>query len=447
MDRWLENNLFVRILSVILAVFLWFQVAGGESLETTKRIEGVPLRLVNLGGDFVVLNTPPETVEIAVRGPGQLIGRMDREGFAATVDLRGAQIGTHSYLVSVSVPKGVQLLEVSPGSISLEVDVLMAREIPVRIQLTGSVGRDYRTHPMRVKPEEVWVEGPSSILKLVDTVRGTLDITGTKSDLQTEVAVVPVDRRGSEINGLELSPASVKVIIPVEKLPPAKRVAVVPQITGEPAEGFRFVSDPLVEPAQVTIRGPEEVIKDLEEIKTEPVDISGARGNVSAETKLILPEGVASAEPEDVMVLVEILEDVQEKSWENLPVEIRNLPEGMEAELGVQEIKVSLVGPVDVMGGLTAADLKPYVDASGLAAGEHLVPVELVLPEEIISVVMEPEEVGLKLAPEVEGPPEGQEAPPEGEPSEGGDTAQPEPAPGDDAGDTLGVRGGKGTVE
>src|SRR5579875_1491687 len=70
-DRLLENDLVVKIVSVLLAIALWFQVVvgqGASSRDVQRVIPGVAVSWRNLPPDLAVVSVDPKTVTVTVRG-------------------------------------------------------------------------------------------------------------------------------------------------------------------------------------------------------------------------------------------------------------------------------------------------------------------------------------------------------------------------------------------
>ncbi|MDD4262129.1 MAG: YbbR-like domain-containing protein, partial [Syntrophaceticus schinkii] len=72
-----------------------------------------------------------------------------------------------------------------------------------------------------------------------------------------------------------------------------------------------------VEPKTLQVTGPTEVMANLREIRTQPVDISGAQGNITKDVELVLPAGVISLGQNKAKVTI-VIETVEE---EQLPGE------------------------------------------------------------------------------------------------------------------------------
>ena len=114
MDRLLENDLAVKLVSVLLAVILWLQVAR-EVPETQRSLPGVPVQVRNLPPGLEAVAVSPATVTVVARGRGRSFASLSGEDLVAQVDLSGARAGRAAYPVDrVTVPKGVTLVGFSP---------------------------------------------------------------------------------------------------------------------------------------------------------------------------------------------------------------------------------------------------------------------------------------------------------------------------------------------
>ena len=66
-----------------------------------------------------------------------------------------------------------------------------------------------------------------------------------------------------------------------------RNVRVTPRVTGQPAPGFHWVGVALVDPTQVRVSGPQQVLEGLDSLVLSPVHVDGKRDTVSA---LVGPE-------------------------------------------------------------------------------------------------------------------------------------------------------------
>ena len=126
------------------------------------------------------------------------------------------------------------------------------------------------------------------------------------------------------------------------------------------------------------IAGKQETIDAIEFLTTEyPMSIDGASASVSGYVRLKRPAGLDNTLPTEVAVTAEIGEKNIERMLRAVDVEIEGLSSGLKASLSTPKMAVQLTGPFGFLKGLGRSDMRLYVDVSGLAAGEHIVPVQI----------------------------------------------------------------------
>lgn len=133
---------------------------------------------------------------------------------------------------------------------------------------------------------------------------------------------------------------------------------------GEPARGFRVVQT-TVEPAEVTIQGPESQVKALTEVGTEIIKLSGRERSATLTVRLApAPPNVRYLGPQSYTVTLEIEERQGTRVLAERPVTIRNLPEdGGVYEVSPAKVNITLHGPVRSLEALDVDQLTAYVDA------------------------------------------------------------------------------------
>ncbi|MBI4358711.1 MAG: hypothetical protein HY584_05360 [Candidatus Omnitrophica bacterium] len=165
-----------------------------------------------------------------------------------------------------------------------------------------------------------------------------------------------------------------------------KKLPVQVEFIGEPAYGYRVDEEGIeLDPNTVLVEGPRAILEKMDAIKTEPVQLVGRVRSFRRTVRI-------RQEPE-IHVLGDGITEVQipvkaEFAERELP-EVRVQPLGTPAadyyvRLETQEVPVVLKGPRAVLDKLTPADIMAYVEVEGLKEGTHEVPVQLILPPDLI---------------------------------------------------------------
>lgn len=290
MDRLFNNNTTLKLMSVLLAVILWFQVAG-ELPQTQRTVRGVPVNMRNVPENLAVVAIEPESITVYVRGRGQGFYQLSKEDFEAQVDLSAAHAGRLSYVVDrVEVPKGVTLADFQPGEVIVRTEAVVEREIPVTVEVRGKPASGYRAGTGKSAPLRAVVRGAERVVGSVRSVRAVIDIEGETSPVETDRPVTVLDADGDPVQGVTVSPKRVTVTVPVTENVVSRSLRVRPSVTGEPAKGYA-ISQVSTTPAEVVVKASEVALRRLTELATQPVVVDGATGDVHLSTSLVLPEG------------------------------------------------------------------------------------------------------------------------------------------------------------
>jgi len=396
MDRFLERDIVLKVLSVVLAVVLWFQVTGEQNPETQRVISGIPVAYTNLDPGLVLLEKKPETISVKVQGLRGQVAKLTKDDFTATVDLHGGSPGWGQFPMIVRAKSpDIQLIEY-PTQVSARLDVTTSRQMDVQVNLIGVLGDDYANKQPVVRPSQVTVTGPRGRVDLIARVIGSIDLTGATSEIRRTVPVKAVDAQGLDLPDIIIRPDSVEVTVAVVALPPGKMVKVDGKVTGEPASGYHLVSV-TIDPPVVKVRGDAAKLTAVDSVGFKPVRIDGAKGIISQDAEVILPPGAVMAEPGTVRVTAVIEEDTAERTISGIPISVGGLAGGLSASLAPGTLSVTIRGPRSQLAGVTAKDIAASVNAAGLGAGMYSLAPDVSVPNGFSVVTKDPAAVSLTI--------------------------------------------------
>lgn len=294
--KWGENTAF-RLLALFLAFVLWVYVTH-QNNPVVEQAARVSLEHQDLPASMIVEEIP-QAVSVYYRSSRGRLALVGSGEFTARVNLSGLAAGVHSLPVQVGAPEGVEIIRVNPQTVTVSLDSMVEKNIPVLVNVTGTPAPGFERSDPAVAPAVIKATGPSRLLREIKNITVDLDIKGARTGIER---VLPVS---VGIKGVELQPKSVKVTLPVEALP-FRNVQVSPRVTGSPAEGF--VLDGLtVEPETVQISGDGQILAGTGELPTAPIDISGASANVTAMVRVITPGQVSAVTPAQVKITAIII--------------------------------------------------------------------------------------------------------------------------------------------
>jgi len=167
--RFLFDNLGLKTLSLGLATFLWFVIAG----ETTSEVGlQVPLELQNFPREMELTGDAVNAVEVRLRAsPGILHGLLPGD-VSAHIDLRGAGEGeriVHLTAEAIRAPFGVKVVKISPAILTINLEQTLQKIVPVRPRLLGRPARGYEVGEITSEPAQVRIAGPKSRVEEIES--------------------------------------------------------------------------------------------------------------------------------------------------------------------------------------------------------------------------------------------------------------------------------------
>jgi YbbR domain-containing protein len=397
MDRLLERDPVVRILSVVLAVLLWF-LGTNQQNPITQRTVVLPLQHNAVGAGLMLMDLTPRTVTVTVQGRQSIVELLSESDFAARADLSAAGSGRVKLPVEIEVrPRAVQVVDYTPHQAEAVIDKIETRVVPVQVRVAGNPHPDHEAATARLSTATVSVTGAQSVVETVNRVTAVVDIEGATASVVRTVSLRPEDFAGREVRDIVVEPAQVEVTVPLTALPPSKTLPVKPALSGKPEPGFR-VGEITVEPSFVTVRAPASVISRIDVLGTTPVSIEGRSESFTAQVELVIPAGVEWQSHSKVDVAVTMVEDVVDRQFNAIPILPRHLTPGYVWDMEPQALDVRLEGRKDLIDKLTAGMITAYVDAMWREEGEHRLPITVEVPDGIRLVQAIPNQVTLRLS-------------------------------------------------
>ena len=166
-DRLLASRLFLKVLSVLVAVLVWFYLASDRGTEVVRTVT-VPLEFLNVPADMSVTSGVRD-VDIQVSGTREdTLLKMDT--IASQVDLKGLGPGSYRRPIQAILSSGLRLVEVSPPFVDLDLTRLVSRTLTVKVLVPEDLPPEYHLEEERVEPREVSVKGPEQMLASLDNV-------------------------------------------------------------------------------------------------------------------------------------------------------------------------------------------------------------------------------------------------------------------------------------
>lgn len=191
---WIFGNLWLKVLSLGLAMLLWMVVSGEETVERGLR---VPLELTQVPADLEVLGDVPATVDVRVRGASGTLSRVGNGDVVAVLDLHTALSGRRLFPLTpdqVRVPFGVEIVQVLPSAVTMAFEPSASREVPIVPAVDGRPAPGFVVGPLSAEPRVVEVIGPESAVKrATEVLTEPVSVAGARAPVKQSVILGLLD--------------------------------------------------------------------------------------------------------------------------------------------------------------------------------------------------------------------------------------------------------------
>lgn len=303
---WLTKNWAAKLVSLILAVGLWYYAVGEEKVEVTRT---VPVEIKVENEKMSIVGKSTRVVVATLQAPRSLLANLASGELKAEHVIRKiGSPGDYSFRLEprdIQLPSDkIRVVRIEPEVILVKIDEIILQKLEVEPAFLGepAIGYQVDLNGIQLDPRSVLVEGPKSQLeKMGKITTQPIDVVGRVRSFRKTV-------RLAEEPGLKLlSESWIDVYVPITEVAAEKTLEEVPVRVLSRSGPTRPVS---IDPPKLTLtlRGSS---KSLESLEARDIviyaDISDLDEGVhGVPLRTILPEGVSLKEmPADAKVTVQ----------------------------------------------------------------------------------------------------------------------------------------------
>jgi len=387
----LTNNWKMKLVSLVLALFLWNSVIMNTDPLVSRITDPIPVTLIGVeqltAKGLAIANESSDylqSVRVTVLMSRSQSKLFNQDDVQVMLDLsKISTTGEQTIRITAYTTDGT-IDKVSPESFTVQVDQKKSKIVPIEYETIGTLEDGYFNDEPIVEPTSLQVTGPSSVVDTVDRAVFTIDLTGRTSSISLPKELSLVDVDGNIISSDTLA-TSVDSAIFEMNIMPRKEIKILGEncISGADKlpKGYQ-IEDIEVYPEVVEVTGSAELLEGLTSLDSEVIDIAGKKEDVYTSIKLLIPDGIKILSADSVSLIIRIGEIMEKVTYEEKTVQLRNIPPGMSVE-NFDEIRtVELLVPYNTVSTLTSSHVKLYIDLSGLTEGEHQLKIQCEVPEE-----------------------------------------------------------------
>lgn len=296
----------LKLISLFLAILLelYFYSADNSvraSLQAKVEVKNIPPGMTIVKPEDHQGGIP---VSIEVRGPRPLIEQVRTAIHNFTVEYPDTSPPTYNVVLNprqIWLPPGVELLEVRPPSLSIDVERLLTRELPVKVDYEGALREGFRLERVAAVPATVIARGPARFVEsLKEILTKRLDVRDVVEPKRMEVPLIPPDPR------VTLSTAMSTVEFVVTEIPAEKSFD---NINVQVVAPHGFAASVQPTKAKVTLGGPAPQLDAIDPkgliVRADARSLSEGKSELPLEADL--PAGVSVVETKPKRVTVTLV--------------------------------------------------------------------------------------------------------------------------------------------
>jgi YbbR domain-containing protein len=394
--RSLVYNWPLKLGAIVLASLLYAGLVLSQSARTYRN--PILIEAVNQAADLYVVSDLGAVTSIQYIVPEDLGLRIDSTSFQPTVDFSGVDPSGGPVSLAVRITTSdprIQVIDFEPHRISVQVDRVTNRDVPVRVEIMNTPsGFDLGDPAADVTTATV--SGPESAVSKVVEVLARVSVDPSGIDVNRIVDLVPVDAGGNAVSPVDVAPASTRVRVAVFTDRRTRTLPVNPVVTGTPAAGFE-VADIVVDPVVVSVEGDANDLSGLDRADTLPISISGASSDVVTSVGLNLPNGVQALGSGTVGVTIRLRPVTATRTFE-AGLALDGASPDREYTLSTDRLLVTIGGSVADLDRLSASTLVLTLDVNGLPNGTHKLVPQANLTTGLTLIAVSPASVTVTIA-------------------------------------------------
>jgi len=375
MKEKMTRNIGLKILSIVLAAFLWLIITNVDDPIIERDFTNIPVKIINKEAveslDLVYDIVEGETIDFSFAARRSIADKLSSTDFTVTADFSKLS-DVNAVSIEIEPPDGEDIT-ITDGLyqvMKVNLEELVEKNFKVNVVQEGTPEEGYYVYEKSANTI-IKVSGPKTKIESIAQIVAEVDVSGMAGTFKTPEQPKALDEEGNVIDdsNLEFSTQWITITMNMYK---TKMIDLLIDTSGHPATGY-VMTGMDYEPKTIEVAGED---KDLQVIQSLTVteDLADAAENIEKEVNIEdqLPDGLILVGDNKTATVNIGIEKAATKEFliSTDQIEIRNKPADLEAVfVGILPVSVLVSGPAEEMKDLSLNNLKPYIDMAGSTGG------------------------------------------------------------------------------
>ena len=407
----LLGNIWIKLLSLLIAIGIWFMVSNANDPARTTLFPDVPVTIVNQDSvadiGKVIEVQSSGTVTLRVTEKKSVLERLNKTGsdFYVEADMNNL---TDMNTVPLTVSCSNQAItwdeiEMMPSSLKVTLEDKVEQTYIASVSAEGAPAGGWEVGSCTISEgKNIVIAGPGSLINIINQVVAPVNVDGLMEDAAVSSTLKIYDKNGDTFTDAQLASLEFKdengnvltnhtVEVQVDLWRIVTDIPIRVQTAGYPAWGYR-VSGIKTIPETISVAGTEDALTAIGATFEvfEQIDVNGLTEDVSREIdlteQLANTPGLKLINDSDPTVQVEVAIEANGDVTLTIPlssISFANKPEGMDLVFTpADEVIVKVHALQEDAQKLSSDALSLSVDLSPCAVeGSYEIPVQVTFPE------------------------------------------------------------------
>jgi len=373
MEKTKKNRLMRIVISIVAALAFWIYMEIQEPVDVTTEVRNIPVEFT--GEDttladrgLMLLSGYDVTVDLELQGSRSVLWKLNKDEVRVVVNTATiTSAGTQKLRYSVDFPdeipdNAISVKDASIWNVTVKVGELYTKEVPVEVDIRGSVPNGYFTENVIVDPVKLTLRAPREELLNVSHAKVVLNIGDATSTLIKTLEYTLYDYNDIPVHNDEIR-ASTKLIQVTLPIRTTKEVPLRIELIGAEQHSESVHVD--IAPSTVTIVGEADALSGINAITLDKIYvedlITGLNGPYSYTIKT--PAGVSTQNGVKEAVVTVAVNGTTEGSVIVENVNCEGVADGLRAHVD-EPLTIALWGTEEAVLTMTPEQVLVRVDVS-----------------------------------------------------------------------------------
>lgn len=384
-----NNKLLSLLLSLAIAFGLWLYVVTFVSSEHTETIYNIEVvyagESVLAERNLMITAEEDNTVNLTLTGSRSDLAKINNNNVVLSVDLTKVdKTGSHRLPYTIDyladVPSNAFVEESKyPSAITITVDNKLAKDVPVEVIYTGSVGEGFLVDKENAALDysQINVSGPAAVVERIEKAMIEVNLDDRNESLSESYRYTLCDAENEpvDVSMVTTNVAEVRMDLSIRRFEEAPLTLNVIYGGGATETTAKYT----IEPASIPISGSEAMLAELTEINLGTIDFTAITEDQVLTFPIDLPDGVTNESGVTEAQVTITFKGLAIEEFTASQIRVINVPANMDYTLLNKVMKVTLRGPEKAIKQVTSDDILITVDLANAEAGASTVKATITL--------------------------------------------------------------------